>query len=160
MAMGLGPIVVGDPAGAVETRLVPDADARVELANPNNNFGSSSRLVVDLAPQTEAYLRFTVPALEGTILKATLRLRVENATGNGPKVRTTAGEWAETALTWNNRPAPGVVLADAGKLSKNSWAIYDVTAGVTGPGQVSFHLGADSNDGVDFTSRQSSKNRP
>ena len=159
-ALGLGPLLISGPAGAVETRLNPDADARVELAKPNNNFGSSSRLVADLAPLTEAYLRFTVPPLGGAVTKATLRLRVENATGNGPKVRTTANEWAEGTLTWNNRPAAGAVLADAGKLSRNTWATYDVTAAVTGPGPVSFHLGADSSDGVDFTSRQSSRNKP
>jgi len=160
MALGLGPLIVSAPAGAVETRLAPDADARVEQANPDNNYGASSRLVADLSPVTEAYLRFTVPALSGTITKATLRLRVENSTGNGPKVRATASEWAESTLTWNNRPGPGTVLADTGKLSRNTWATYDVTAGVTGPGPVAFHLGADSKDGVDFTSRQGSKNRP
>ncbi len=159
-ALGLGPMVIGDPAGAVETRLNPNADARVALANPNTNYGSSSRLVADLAPLTEAYLRFTVPLLEGVVSKATLRLRVENSTGNAPKVRATGNYWAEGTLTWNNRPAPGAVLADAGKLRQGTWATYDVTAAVTGPGPVSFHLGADSRDGVDFTSRQSSKNRP
>ncbi|HEV3365708.1 MAG TPA: DNRLRE domain-containing protein, partial [Acidimicrobiia bacterium] len=159
-ALGLGPVVVGDPAGAVETRLISDADARVEEAKPGGNFGSSSRLVADLSPQTESYVRFTVPALEGTITKATLRLRVEDSTGDGPKVRAASSDWAESTLTWSTRPAPGAVLADAGKLSRNTWATYDVTAGVTGPGPVSFHLGADSKDGVTFTSRQSSRNRP
>ncbi len=159
-ALGFGPMVISDPAGAVETRLNPDADARVELVKPDNNFGSSSRLVADLAPLTEAYVRFTVPPLGGAVTKATLRLRVENSTGNGPKVRATANEWAEGTLTWNNRPSAGAVLADAGKLSRNTWATYDVTAAVTGSGPISFHLGADSSDGVDFTSRQSSKNRP
>jgi hypothetical protein len=158
--LGLGPLVASDPAGAIETRLTPDADARVEQANPSANFGSSSRLVADLAPATESYVRFTVPPLAGAITKATLRLRVENATGDGPKVRATSNEWVESAINWNNRPAALGVLADAGKLARNTWATYDVTAGVTGPGPVSFHLGADSKDGVDFTSRQSSKNRP
>lgn len=160
LAMALGPLVLSNPAGAVETRLVADADARVEQANPDRNFGSSSRLVADLAPTLESYVRFTVPALTGTITKATLRLRVENSTVDGPKVRATANQWDEPTITWKNRPAPLGVLADAGKLKANSWATYDVTAGVTGPGPVSFQLGADSNDGVDFTSRQSSKNRP
>jgi hypothetical protein len=103
-AMALGPLVLGDPAGAVETRLKPDADARVEEANPTKNFGSSSRLTADLAPMTESYLRFTVPALAGVITKATLRLRVENETVDGPKVRATAASWDERAITWTTRP--------------------------------------------------------
>src|SRR5581483_8847407 len=158
--MGLGPLVLGDPAGAVETRLAADADARVELANPTKNFGSSSRLTADLAPVTESYLRFTVPPLSGVITKATLRLRVEDSTGDGPKVRATGNLWEERGITWNNRPAALGVMADSGKLSKGTWASFDVTAGVTGPGPVSFHLGPDSKDGVDFDSRQSGKNRP
>lgn len=42
-ALGLGPMVIGDPAGAVETRLNPDADARVALANPNTSNGTVKR---------------------------------------------------------------------------------------------------------------------
>ena len=151
---------MSDPVAAVETRLTPEADARVEQANPADNFGSSSRLIADLSPATESYLRFTVPAGTGPVTKATLRLRVENATANGPKVRATSNQWGESTITWNSRPAALGILADAGKLSANTWATYDVTAGVAGPGPVSFHLGPDSGDGVVFTSRQSNKNRP
>ena len=120
-AMALGPLLLGGPAGAVETRLTPDADARVEAANPTRNFGSSSRLTADLAPMTESYLRFTVPALSGVITKATLRLRVENPTGDGPKVRATTAQWDERTITWDTRPPALDVLADAGKLKDNSW---------------------------------------
>ncbi|HEV7864881.1 MAG TPA: DNRLRE domain-containing protein, partial [Acidimicrobiia bacterium] len=159
-ALALGPLVLSDPAGAVETRLAPEADARVEQASPGTNFGSSTRLNADLAPVTESYLRFTVPTGTGPITKVTLRLRVENATANGPKVRATPSQWEESTITWANRPAAQGILADAGKLSANTWASYDVTTGVTGPGPVSFSLGADSSDGVQFTSRQGKKNRP
>src|SRR5688572_16274406 len=124
MAIAVGPVVVSDPAGAVETRLSPVADARVEQAAPDGNFGSSSRLIADLSPATESYLRFTVPAGTGPITKATLRLRVENATSDGPEVRATAGQWDEATVTWNNRPAALAILADAGKLTKYTWATY------------------------------------
>ena len=160
VAVGLGPVVIGDPAGAAETRLNPEADARVEKSKPTSNFGSSSRLVADRSPETEAYLRFQVPALDGVVTKATLRLRVEDSTKNGPEVSATANDWAESTITWNDRPLPGVLLDDTGKLKRGSWATYDVTAAVKGPGPVSFHLGPDTSDGVTFTSRQSSKNRP
>src|SRR5688500_16962706 len=103
--MAVGPLVMSDPAGAVETRLSPEADARVEQGTPDGNFGSSSRLVADLSPATESYLRFTVPAGTGPITRATLRLRVENSTSDGPKVRATASEWQEATVTWNTRPA-------------------------------------------------------
>ncbi|MCA1845549.1 MAG: DNRLRE domain-containing protein, partial [Actinobacteria bacterium] len=96
LGMALGPMVLSSPAGAVETHLGADADARVEQANATRNFGSSSRLVVDGAPVAESYLRFTIPALAGPITKATLRLRVENATVDGPKVRATTAQWDES----------------------------------------------------------------
>ncbi|HYH48229.1 MAG TPA: DNRLRE domain-containing protein, partial [Acidimicrobiia bacterium] len=159
-ALALGPVVLGGPAGAVETRLAPDADARVEQEEPTKNFGSSSRLAADLSPVMESYLRFTVPELTGVITQATLRLRVEDSTSDGPKVRATSSAWEERGVVWDNRPPPLGVLADAGKLRDNTWVSYDVTAGVTGPGPVSFHLGADATDGVEFVSRQSNKNRP
>ena len=159
--MAVGPLVLSSPAGAVETRLVADADARVEQANPTRNFGSSSRLVVDLAPVLESYVHFTVPELAGPITKATLRLWVENATVDGPKVRAVTAPWGESTITWDNKPAPvGAVLADSGKLKAGTWATFDVTAAVTAAGPVAFQLAADSKDGVDFTSRQGSKNRP
>ncbi|HET9771253.1 MAG TPA: DNRLRE domain-containing protein, partial [Acidimicrobiia bacterium] len=153
-------MIAGSPAGAIETRLSPDADARVEQANPGQNFGSSSRLNADLDPATESYLRFTVPAGTGVITRATLRLRVENGTSDGPEVRATTNVWDESGITWDNRPAALGVLADAGKLADDSWASYDVTAGITGAGPVTFAVVADSTDGVQFSSRQSGSNRP
>jgi hypothetical protein len=153
-------MIASDPAGAVETRLAPDADARVEQAEPDANFGSSSRLIADLSPASESYLRFTVPAGTGVITKATLRLRVENATSNGPELRAATGSWDESTITWNNRPAPQALLSDAGKLSAGSWATYDVTPGVVGPGPVAFHLRADSSDSAVFSSSESGSNPP
>jgi hypothetical protein len=162
-ALGIGPMVMSDPAGAIETRLNPDADARVERSDPDDNFGSSSRLIVDGSPLIESYLRFTVPALEGIVTKATLRLRVENATSNGPEVRlATTSVWDERAITWNDRPpAADAVLADAAKLSKSSWATFDVTPAVAAAGPVTFLLVPDGTDSAVFTSRQgSSRYRP
>lgn len=160
LALAVTPMIVSDPAGAVKTRLAPEADAHVEQAEPDTNFGASSRLVADLSPATESYLRFTVPADTGAITRATLRLRVEGATSNRPEVRAASVSWDESTITWNNRPAPQALLSDAGKLSAGSWTTFDVTAGVAGAGPVSFHLQADSTDSAVFSSRESGSNPP
>lgn len=159
--MALGPAVVSEPVAAVETRLTPVADARVVKADPTRNFGSSSRLAADGSPATESYLRFSVPAGTGTVTRATLRLWARDGTADGPEVRSTSTAWDEARITWANRPAPsGGVVADAGRIAGRTWVAYDVTALVGGAGPVAFHLGPDSSDGVEFTSRNGSSNRP
>jgi hypothetical protein len=161
VAMAVSPWVLTPPVAAVKATLYAVADARVEGASPTRNFGSSSTIGADGSPAKESYLRFSVPAGTGPVLKATLLLRVENSTDNGPEVRATSTGWNESTITWSNRPAPvGGVVADAGKLSSGTWASFDVSALVKGPGDVAFHLKPESNDGADFRSREASKNRP
>jgi hypothetical protein len=161
VSLAVSPWAFTPPVSAVRSTLYAVADARVEGANPTRNFGSSSTLGADASPAEETYLRFSVPAGTGPVLKATLLLRVDNSTDNGPEVRATSTGWNESTITWSNRPAPvGGVVADAGKLSTGSWVSYDVSALVKGPGTVAFHLKPESSDGVDFPSREAAKNRP
>ncbi len=80
------------------------ADARVEAASPNTNFGTTTPLRVDSSPLEEAYLRFDVSGTNGPVTSARLRVFATNATVNGPAVYLTGNGWTETGLTWNNRP--------------------------------------------------------
>ncbi|MGH9037363.1 MAG: DUF7594 domain-containing protein [Acidimicrobiia bacterium] len=161
MVTAVSPWAFAHPVAAVRATLVPEADARVEEANPTRNFGASSTLGADGSPRKEAYLRFSVPAGTGPVTSATLRLRVKDSTDNGPEVRATSSDWNESTITWANRSAPtGGVIADAGKLSSGTWVAYDVTALVRAPGPVAFHLGPESKNGADFASRESGTYRP
>jgi hypothetical protein len=134
--------------------LNPEADAGVAEADPTSSLGASDSLDSDRSPLREAYLRFWVPAMEGSVRRATLRLWVTNGTGKGPGVHTTSLEWDESSLTWSNRPVAGPTLAERGKLKKDRWTEYDVTAAVAGEGSVALVLVPRSNDGAGFSSRE------
>jgi 3-phytase len=139
------------------------ADARVEQASPNSNFGTSSTLDADGSPAEESYARFAVSGVTGTVTKAVLRFHVTNASVDGPAVYLAANEWTERAITWNNRPArTGAVVADRGAISAGVFADYDVTAAVRGNGTYTFNLASSSTDGSTFRSREdsSSTRRP
>ena len=135
-----------------------DADTRVHEASPTTNFGSRVVLRVDGAadPEIESYLRFTVSGLAGSVQRATLRLHAIDATADRPRVSGTTNGWSESAMTWNDRPAPATsAIDDAGAIAANTWAELDVTSLIAANGTFSFILQATHQDGVDFDSRES-----
>jgi hypothetical protein len=137
---------------------IAEADSQVNESNPSNNYGKSTYLQIDGAndPDVEAYIRFTVTGVSGTIQNATLRFYdTTNGSVNGPAVYGTDTSWTETGITWNNRPLRITgVLDNKGSISIGTWVEYNVTSLVTGDGTFSFVLVADSNDAATFSSRQ------
>ena len=137
---------------------IAEADAQVNESSPGTNTGNSTYLQVDGAtdPDVESFIRFTVTGASGTIQNAQVRVYdTTNASANGPAIYATGTSWAETGITWNNRPArTSGALDNKGNISTNTWAEYDVTAWVTGDGTFSFVLAADSTDAATFSSRQ------
>src|SRR5919204_521248 len=118
--------------------IVANADASVTEAHPNSNDGSDPDLRVDgTSPVTNAYLRFDVSGVTGSIDNATLRLYVENGTHVGFDVHGVAdSSWNESAITWSNAPSIGPSVAYTGSVDKGQWASIDVTQlvqGKTGP---------------------------
>jgi chitodextrinase len=151
------PVGVTTSAAPSVTTLTPTADAIVREASPSTNAGSSAGLRVDGGsdPDVETYIRFSVPTLGGALQRATLRLWVTSPTANGPAVYATGSGWTESGITWTNRPArTGAGVADAGALATGTWASFDVTPLVTGPGIYNLALAGTSTDGVDFSSRE------
>jgi hypothetical protein len=151
----------GAPAGAETLTRAAVADTTALATSPDSPQGSESTLEVDGSPEKEAFLRFSVPVLEETVRRATLRLFAVDSSGNGPEVYAAAPAWDEAALTWTQRPdRQAGVLADVGSVSAGTWTTWDVTAAVTGAGPLSLALVADSTDGADFSSREAGGNRP
>ena len=133
------------------------ADARVEEANPNTNYGSSTTIKVDLATDIESYLRFNVAGVPGTIQNATLRLFSTTNTNNGPTVQGTNTNWFESGITWSNRPpATSGIVDNAGVIGTGVWTDFNVTSLVNGNGTFSFLLRAESTNGISFSSREGS----
>ena len=141
----------------------PTADAQVQEASASTNYGTSTALRVDAGtdPDVESYLRFAVSGVSGSVQSATLRLWVTDSTANGPAVYTTANTWSETAITWANRTARvGSGVDDKGSVPSGAWVDFNVTSLVSGNGGYNFVLAGASTDGIDFSSREASTNKP
>jgi glucose/arabinose dehydrogenase/chitodextrinase len=136
----------------------PVADAHVEEAKKNSNYGTATTLrTVKGAGKNvfESYLRFDVSGVPGTVKSAKLRLFATTATSDGPGVHAAASIWTETAITWSNRPARSVApVDDKAAIAAGATVEYDVKPLVTGNGTVSFALVSTSAAGVDFASRE------
>jgi hypothetical protein len=140
-----------------ETRVfTPVADARVEGASPDQNFGSSSVLKVDSSPQYASFLRFELSGLSGTVTSAKLRLYATEATANGPAVSTTDSTWQESTITYANKPGTQTLLSTSGAVTANAWIEWDVTAAVQGNGTVNLAVMPTGSDGTVFSSRNTS----
>lgn len=129
------------------------ADARVLQSNPNTNYGTLTRLDIDVGEHS--YIRFNVTGVSGAIQNATIRLFVANGSSNGPGIYGTSNDWSETGITWNNGPATTTgAIANVGQITADNWVEYNVTSYVQGNGTYSFVFLPDGSDGVRFNSRE------
>jgi hypothetical protein len=156
-------LTLGDasPSAAATTTLTfpADADAAVYENSPETNYGTDTNLRTDGGrnPAVESYLKFAVSGISGTIRSAKVRLRATaDGTSNGPAIYSTGTSWSETALTWNNRPAPTRgALRDKGSIRANTVVSYDVTRAIAANTSVyGFRLATTSSDAVSFYSRE------
>src|SRR5215211_2687951 len=147
--------------GASTLTFPAEADARVQEANRNTNYGNATTLLVNGLnnPDVESFIRFTVSGVTGPLQTARLRVYVTtNSSTNGPAVYGANNTWTETGITWNNRPARTTnALDNKASTSTNTWIDYNVSALITGNGTYTVVLVADSSDGITFSSREGSR---
>src|SRR5713226_8804486 len=92
-------------------------DATIQLSSPTTINGSSSNLGVQGPNLQESYIRFDLSVLPSglqasNINKATLRLFLANVSVGGTfDVRLVTGIWSAKALTYNNAPPAGLLIA-------------------------------------------------
>lgn len=117
-------------------------DATANVAQPNTVIGGTI-LRVDAATASErnTYMKFTVSGVPAgdSIASASLRLvNTDASTGNVLVNSTASSNWAESTLTWTNKPLLGT-FRSAGTLAPGAGVAtsYDVTGAVTGNGTVS-----------------------
>ena len=152
-------VSVTTPNAPQSITLAPVADARVQEANPATNYGTGS-LRTDAGPSIESYLRFDVGVLPGQVQSAKLRVYVTAGSVDGPAVYPTGAGWAETGLTWANRPGRTGAASDDRAALSPGYAEWDVTSLVPQGGPVGFVLAQTSTDGVDLSSKEAAANRP
>ncbi len=149
------PLVVDTPAASSSFTSIAVADAYVNGAYPDSNYGTSSQLRVDGSPVIRSYVRFDVSGVAGPVTSATLRVYASSTHNSGFEVRGVAdNSWVETAITYANSPALGAVVGSSGPLSANSWVEIDVTSLVTGDGTLSLALTALTNTNMRLDSRE------
>ena len=119
--------------------LYPTADAFVQGGcYANNNYGTNTVLqcktdVGTASYNRESYLRFDLSSLNGPVVSATLRLKVESTTGSGDTHTAyfaSDDSWGETTITWNTKPVAGILLDAALLPAVGSWIELDVTGQV------------------------------
>jgi len=148
-----------DPEAEAETlTLHPVADAWVGEDRPSENFGNDESLEVDGNAVQQTFLRFDVDGIAETVTAATLRLFVEDPSGEagGSVATTSATAWDEMAITSDARPAiDGPVIGTTGAVEESTWVEIDVTAAVISGGPITFVLTYDGSDGAAFAARES-----
>jgi len=132
------------------------ADAKTSAANPAVNYGSAPDLRVRGGSSGwRSFLRFDVAGLAKPVVRATLRLYVDDASDDGGAVSVVSGAWSEGAITWSTAPPLGTTIASLGAVVAGTWVEVDVTPAVTGNGSVAFGLGKTPSDSVYYGSRES-----
>jgi hypothetical protein len=134
----------------------PVADAFVRSNYPTTNYGSNNDLrIKDALVDIKSYLKFDVQGLSGTVLAATLRLYVNDASDDGGTAYVVNDtSWAEETITWNNAPLMGSAIGSAGQVSNGQWVEIDVTDAVAGNGLTSIGIRSASSDVVIYSSRE------
>jgi PKD repeat protein len=150
----IGYVTVGQPLAY--TTVTPTADAFVNSSNATRNYGLEAQLRVrDSSTDYVSYLSFDVTGVSGPVRSAKLRLMVTDASPSGGSVRTVAGSFTETGITWSNAPAPSATpIAAVGATSSGQWQEVDLGSAITGNGTVRLAIVGSSSNSAYYSSRQ------
>jgi hypothetical protein len=155
------------PGGGTTLTFAPAADAQVKSTSPTNNYGSMATIrthvpTVGGPPDYVSYLRFVVTGVTGTVQSVKLRLFTTDASPEGGSVFGVANTtWAESAITWNTRPAPGAQLAPGAPATLNTYREITLPAqSVPGNGTYSFMLQSNSTNSALYSSKEATSNKP
>jgi parallel beta-helix repeat protein len=149
------PAQVTTPSPSSSITLVPTDDTYVDSTQTTRNFGTSSALRIDGTPEKDAYLKFDVAGVSGTIASATLRIYAASGSSIGFDLGGVAdSSWLEGSLTYQNAPPIGASLGSSGPFSSGAYIEIDVTGYVTGNGAVSFGITTPHTTAIRFDSSE------
>ena len=116
--------------------IIPSGDSYVQGDDfADSNFGASteSYCKTDSANERftrEPYLKFDLSGSSSNVAKAVLRLKVASVNGSGDTHAVhfvPDDSWAESTLTWSNKPTVGVILDSATHPAVGEWIEFDLT---------------------------------
>jgi len=144
------------PPGPATVTFTPTADSYVSETSPTTNYGPSTQLRVDGSPVLNAYLRFNVQNVTGTIVGATLRVYANSSSSTGHDVRPVADNtWNEATVNFNNAPTFGAAAGSSGAFTSGQYIEVDVTALVTGNGTINLAMTGPGGTAISYASRES-----
>jgi PKD repeat protein len=133
------------------------ADAKVSSSKPAVNYG----FVPDLRVRSgspgswRSFLRFEVAGLTRPVVRAVLRLYVDDGSPDGGAVYAVSSPWSEGGVTWDTAPPlDGAPLASLGAVTTGQWVEADLTALVTGNGSYALGIANASDDSAYYASRE------
>jgi hypothetical protein len=123
--------------GSTLITLYPVADSYVDSANPNSNYGDSTRLLTKLNSQY-AYIMFDLSGIpsDANIISATLKVSLSDIggyTGSIGAHHCPDVSWTELGITWNNKPDFAETATDTvyfGLIVFHGYKSWNVTADV------------------------------
>ena len=130
-------------------------DSYVSASDPDKNYGNRSSIRVDGSPERNAYLRFDVTGVVGTVTSATLRVYANSGSSVGADAFGVPDNlWDESAITFNNAPAIGGSVGFSGSFSSGQFIEWDVTVLVSGDGTYSLAVTTPHTTAISFSSRE------
>jgi Glycosyl hydrolase family 99/Calcineurin-like phosphoesterase len=133
----------------------PSGDAYVNAQSPGSNYGISTSLRTDGSPVIRSYVRFDVPNLNQTVIRATLRIYAKSGSSLGYVVQKTGSNWTESAVTFSNAPAVGTLVGNSGAVAANTWSTVDITSLIPGAGSYNLVFTSNDSQATSFSSRES-----
>ncbi len=128
-------------------------DAQVKVTEPARNYATKSTAKVE-KNKFNAFFKFAVTGIGGTVQSARLRFFCTNGSDNGGSVHLVSNDfqgtttaWVEGSLTAGNAPAiDSPASGQLGAVGLNTFVEVDITPALTGNGTFSFALQGQSNN--------------
>ncbi len=140
-------------------------DTFVKKQFPSRNFGNSGSLAVDGGSAAMEDIHYAIGLLrfrfdiKGKVLSQKLRIHVMKhdhaQSGNSGKLREITGEWGEMAVTLDNMPKPGKVIADLGKVDRGVWEERSLNVDLNGRKELGIAIVPVTTDGATYFTRES-----
>jgi chitodextrinase len=156
------PVQVTTPEVATNQVFDVAADAYVNAAAPDVNYGRAVILRADSTPDLHSYLRFEVKGLGGRpVARALLKIYANSASIKGLRLFAVAdNNWDEMSFNYYNSPGFGDVLVASDPFKAGEWITLDVSSYITGEGLFSFGIGTQATTAISLASRESGVNVP
>ena len=139
----------------------PAADAVVDAANSGTNYGSTYMLLTYASPEQRSYLRFNVQGIAGrAVNRVLLHIYAYGSSAVGFQVKKVSGDWAESTITYNNKPALAEVIGAAAPHSYSAWVTVDITPYIQADGTYNMAMVTGSTKLVGYPSRDNATNQP